>query len=155
MTDLGFAGGVRVVKGSTWKKRGQYIARDVRCEDGRWRTQLQHRWVVEARLGRPLATDEHVHHLNEDKTDNRPENLEVLSKAEHCRQHFATGRTMVRRTCPGCGCGFEVQVKYVNEGKGIYCSRSCSSRAGGVASGASRRAKGAQHQPAQTAGGAE
>lgn len=28
-----------------------------------------------------------VHHLNEDKTDNRPENLRVMSRAEHNSHH--------------------------------------------------------------------
>ena len=30
-----------------------------------------------------------VHHRNGDKTDNRPQNLEVLSTAEHARRHLA------------------------------------------------------------------
>ena len=29
-----------------------------------------------------------VHHLNEDKTDNRPENLSIASNAEHTRLHW-------------------------------------------------------------------
>jgi hypothetical protein len=48
----------------------------------------EHRVVVEAALGRYLRTDEIVHHLNEDRTDNRPENLEVVTKAWHQQHHM-------------------------------------------------------------------
>jgi hypothetical protein len=44
---------------------------------------LEHRLVMERRLGRVLATDEVVHHRNEIKTDNDPVNLEVKANAEH------------------------------------------------------------------------
>lgn len=50
---------------------------------------MEHRLVMEAELGRFLTRDEVVHHINEIPTDNRPENLAVMTKAEHDRLHSA------------------------------------------------------------------
>lgn len=49
----------------------------------------EHIIVAEETLGRPLADGEIVHHRNDDGTDNRPENLEVLSgQSEHFSLHM-------------------------------------------------------------------
>jgi hypothetical protein len=48
---------------------------------------LQHRLVMEQKLGRLLEPGEIVHHLNEVKNDNRPENLEIHTRSGHAVHH--------------------------------------------------------------------
>ena len=54
-------------------------------KDGRVRP--AHDVLMEEVLGRPLKPNEVVHHKNENKRDNRLENLEVMDKADHSRLH--------------------------------------------------------------------
>jgi hypothetical protein len=60
--------------GVTWIKVGHHD----------WR--LEHRHLLEQR-GEELTTNDHVHHLNEVRSDNRDENLRRLTKSEHSSLH--------------------------------------------------------------------
>lgn len=90
---------------------------------------LRYRLVAAAMLGRSLRADEVVHHLNGDPTDDRPENLMVLTQADHARGHIAerrdpaTGRMLPtgapavpapdrRKSCVVCGQLFEPHPRH-------------------------------------------
>ena len=55
------------------------------------------RLVMEASLGRYVLPGEHIHHVNRDKTDDRLENLRVLTAIEHGRLH---GHDVRGEACP-------------------------------------------------------
>jgi hypothetical protein len=83
----------------------------------------EHRLVAEQKLGRRLRAGEQVHHIDHDKSNNRPENLEVVpSRAHHATRHRKRGS---RRRNPGeanhqvpcaCGCG-ETFLRFDDHGR--------------------------------------
>ncbi len=60
----------------------------LRVTDGRY----VHRIAMEKKLGRPLLSDEHVHHKDGNVLNNDPGNLELVSNSEHRRLHNATAK---------------------------------------------------------------
>jgi len=58
-------------------------------KSGNWKGYIyEHRFIMELHLGRVLTDDEEVHHLNCNPSDNRLENLVVLSRDAHVKLHL-------------------------------------------------------------------
>lgn len=62
---------------------------------------LEHRLVLENKIGRKLLPGEQVHHIDEDKTNNHPDNLEALTPQEHKVKHRAAN-TDTHKQCRKC-----------------------------------------------------
>jgi hypothetical protein len=68
------------------------------------RTVSEHRHVMERKLGRKLTATEPVHHKNEDRLDDDPDNLEVMSHQTHSVHH--NQKHPLTKLCAVCGVAF-------------------------------------------------
>lgn len=71
-------------KGAKKKKPNSFI---YKFRGGKY----EHRYIMEQCIGRKLTSDEVVHHINGDPLDNRLDNLQVMSRAEHTKLHYKQG----------------------------------------------------------------
>jgi len=82
----------------------------------------EHRVVAETKIGRQLVDGEQVHHVDGDRQNNDPANLEVLTAAQHGVEHRTTERGLRMPGEPnslvfcGCGCG-ETFLRYDGLGR--------------------------------------
>ncbi len=89
-----------------------------------------HRVRMENKLGRLLKEGEDVHHVDEDKKNNAPSNLEVKTKSEHGKEHNKP-LPLVKCVCPVCDKKFKITGYALRLRKGrnksgkIFCSRKC------------------------------
>lgn len=89
---------------------------------------------MEQHLGRQLDPDlEVVHHKNEDYSDDRIENLEILTRKKHSELH-AKHDEVWEFECPNCQTRFERRIsrwfkRDREAGKaGPFCGKSCAAK---------------------------
>lgn len=93
---------------------------------------LEHRYIISQRIGRPLKDTEIVHHINGDKLDNRPENLEITSRSHHALHHMQSKPNINTRrvervivNCLNCGLEFLAKPGTPARPRRKYCSKTC------------------------------
>lgn len=91
----------------------------------------EHHVVWWQNTGELVPSGKLIHHKNENKTDNRCSNFEILSVNDHVKLH-AKPKKMVKLICAFCGTAFErearnVSFKMKSGQKDFYCGRSCMS----------------------------
>lgn len=100
----------------------------VNKKDDRSSTQYA-RYLLAVSLGRFLTDKETVDHIDNDKTNDSLDNLQILSKAENIIK--ACKQPDVELTCPICSTGFYRTLTQLRgkkdkaEANMIACSRSC------------------------------
>lgn len=89
------------------------------------------RYLLCVKEGRWLGAGEEADHVDDDRRNDHPDNLQVLTGAAN-RQKAARGKTLVTLVCPGCDREFareRRQTHLIKGGTRTFCSRSCSARA--------------------------
>lgn len=80
-----------------------------------------HRHVYSVKIGKWIDRSYHVHHIDENKQNNDPSNLQAISPSKHSRSHYINGNKRKKvRKCLHCGKKFICMDE-------VYCSQSCSS----------------------------
>lgn len=95
-------------------------------------TQSYPRYLMEQYLGRKLEAWEEVDHINNDCTDDRIENYQLLTRNENITKSAQPAETYTF-VCPACGKEATKMMKNVRgnfkKGKaGPYCSRQCAGK---------------------------
>lgn len=89
------------------------------------------RYLMSIKLKRILLKEEHIDHIDENKTNDAIENLTILSPLENSRKYHSiknVGRKHVKLVCPNCKCIFlrEYRNSFLcNGGFFSCCSKKC------------------------------
>lgn len=104
-------------------------------EDGKHTTKSYPKYLMEQTLNRDLTLEETVDHIDEDFTNDKLDNLQILSREENAAKSMSfRPRKTYSFVCPECN---KEATKYLNQVKsnlkktkrGPFCSKVCAGRA--------------------------
>jgi hypothetical protein len=122
---------------TSWSKKDEryYVVLIAAKKVGRRREQhtiSKARYLMSVHLGRRLRPEEHVDHVNNIKTDDRIENLQILSIGENTRKYMlqaGKANIMLDLVCPICKQHYQtMRGKYnrkLSRGTTPTCSYAC------------------------------
>ena len=82
---------------------------------------FEHRLVMAKHLGRCLLPSEVVHHINEDRVDNRIENLKLMDKPQHDKLTLDN----IKQSCQNKNCSYCGKLFSPIKPGNLYCSSNC------------------------------
>jgi hypothetical protein len=80
----------------------------------------EHRLIMEQKLGRLLAYNEVIHHIDGNKMNNDPNNLKLETRSEHS-PHHAPEPPKITLICDWCKGAFERPKRNVKKNKRTFC----------------------------------
>lgn len=99
--------------------------------DGSRKGMLYARYVWEAHNNKPLPEGFTIDHIDEDKTNDALENLQLLSNGDNIRKNVETRtkrgelNVMLKLVCPICGVTFDFPKRNLATHPNPCCSRTC------------------------------
>lgn len=117
------------------KKEGRKQANLILKSDTKVRTTLSYaRYKMSIHLGRLLTQNEHVDHINNDKSNDDLNNLQVLTPEENALKaqelYRSKHEVVLELICPACDSTFNYSARNYrfhtkNGRKNFYCCRAC------------------------------
>lgn len=92
--------------------------------DGKRTTISYAKYLYTSHYNCEIDSDCQIDHINGDKTDDRIENLQVISKRYNIQKDHMP-KTYVLLTCPICGTEFLFEARNLSSKPNPCCSRSC------------------------------
>ena len=121
----GRKGSVRVLKPALAKDG--YMQTMIKDDEGKYKSWKVHKWIAMTFLGHEQGNGLEVNHKNGIKTDNRAENLELVTRSQNIIHAVETGLLPVKR---GEECNFSkltrgqvIEIRRIAKERGKYYNR--------------------------------
>lgn len=129
--------------------QGNVFYRQFNTKNGRWMIHMRHvgtgyktttsyaRYLMSVKEGRLLGRNEQVDHINDNKADDRLENLQILTPRANTIKSKAKNAKRARMAdliCPTCGVAFQRKAAQIEwkllAGREPACSKTCGGKRG-------------------------